>query len=457
MRLGTLALVCFWPCSAFAQSDPGLDRIPQAAEADEGSAPSPVTGTSYIQGDLTLTALRNHLVVRLPPPAPPAWETRLFFDSRLNWQIDQAVTFTYSGRFNLRAEDHLDFPGHENVRNDLREAYVTWQNGSGVFLELGRINLKSGVAEGFNPTDYFKTRAVVEPISADPSVLRDDRLGTAMLLVQGIWTDAAVTALVAPRFTDDSPPALDTNLPNFNPAFDRTNAHTRALIKANVALFDDVSPEALLFDGDGRAQVGANLTKGIGQAVIAYAEWSGGRRSSLAEEAYEDGIRNHVFSLPPPIPVSDARSFDNDLATGATYATKIGLTLDLEFDYHQAGLSSGDWRNWFAAGSTSNPVTAGELWFIRGYANDQQEPLARDSVFVRADWQNALVRDLTLTGFIDSDLHDGSALIQVTADYALTPQWSVGGVVDIYAGGGRTDLGSLPQSASVLARLSRYF
>jgi len=54
--------------------------------------------------------------------------------------------------------------------------YASWEPLDRTYLDLGRINLKSGVALGFNPTDFFKTRAVVEPLSADPSVLREDRL-----------------------------------------------------------------------------------------------------------------------------------------------------------------------------------------------------------------------------------------------------------------------------------------
>ncbi len=65
--------------------------------------------------------------------------------------------------------------------NDFREGYLSWEALDRTYLDAGRINLKSGVAVGFNPTDFFKTRAVVEPLSVDPTVLREDRLGTVMV------------------------------------------------------------------------------------------------------------------------------------------------------------------------------------------------------------------------------------------------------------------------------------
>ena len=117
-----------------------------------------------------------------PPPTPASWEDRLFLDSRDEWNLGDNVTLTYSGRFNLRAANDMPFPSHENVLNDLREAFVSWQPADGTWIDLGRINLKSGVAVGYNPTDFFRTRAVVEPLTADPTVLREDRLGTLMLL-----------------------------------------------------------------------------------------------------------------------------------------------------------------------------------------------------------------------------------------------------------------------------------
>jgi hypothetical protein len=457
MRIVAIAALSLIACDSIVCADPDLDRLPPAAE-QRPDASSPVTNNLYVQSDLTLSALRDNLIVPLPPPTPPRWEARLFLDARLNWELSDDLGFTYSGRFNLRSENGIPFPNHEDIRNDLREVYFTWQSGNSFFLELGRINLKSGVAEGFNPTDYFKTRAVVEPTSADPTVLREDRLGSAMLLAQAVWSAGSLTFAFAPKLASLSPPYLNPNLPSFDPMFDRTNARARVMVKASVDLFEDVNPEFLFYDERGRPRLGLNVTKGFGQAIVGYLEWSGGNRADLAYDAFTDGVRNAVLPPSPPIPVSNMRSFANDLAIGASYSTKIGINFDLEYDVHQAGFSSAEWRNWFnATQSSSDPLLPGELWFIRGYAADQQEPMARNSLFLRADWQNAFVRNLTLTGFIDSDLHDGSDLVQFTADYYLSRQWTVGALADIYCGGRRSDFGSLPQSATVLAKITRYF
>jgi hypothetical protein len=78
-------------------------------------------------------------------------------------------------------------------------------------------------------------------------------------------------------------------------------------------------------------------------------------------------------------------------------------------------------------------------------------------VFLRADWVDAFIPNLEITGFVNADLYDASGLVQITADYHLSDAWTVGGLVIADLGRARSDFGSLPQSASMLFRLARYF
>jgi hypothetical protein len=439
---------------ALAQSDEGLDRIPPGPTPPEAEAPVP-SRSLYWQSDFTYSSPRHDLVVPLAPP--PAWQARGFIDLRLDRRVDENFSAAYSGRFNLRAEDGLGFPNRENVRNDLREVYAAWTDNRGWFLQFGRINLKSGVAEGFNPTDYFKTRAVVEPTSIDPAALREDRLGVMMLELQWIGRTGSLTFALAPRLAADSPPYQGDSLPSFDPMFDRTNARVRALIKASIAASNAISPEILVYEEAGSMRFGFNVSKGLGRAVVAYLEWSGGRRASLAAEAYEDGRRTGVSPAAPAIAIDGTRTFCSDVAAGLSYTTRAGISLAMEFDYHQAGFSNRYWRNWFAAGGRTVGALAGELWFIRGFAGEQQEPTSRAGLFSRIYWQHAFVKNLTLSGFVLADLHDGSTLAQASVDYYLSPRWTVGAIVDDFAGARRSDFGSLPQRGSALVKVTRYF
>jgi hypothetical protein len=440
--------------TAHAQTDPDIDRIPAALVQPAGeSAPN---RSLYLQGDLTFNGLRSAMAVPLPPPTPPQWEARAFLDLRLNRQLSGEFSLAYSGRLNLRTEDGEAIPSRENIRHDLREILLSWSAGNAVFLELGRINLKSGVAEGFNPTDFFKTRAVVEPTSIDPAVLREDRLGVVMLQAQAIAAAGSVTIALAPKLAGDSPPYENNNLPSFNPMLDRTNSLWRGLIKGSLDLSAGFSPEVLIYEEAGRSRFGFNLTKGWGKAVVAYLEWSAGRRASLAAEALQAGRANHVLVTGAAFGVGADRFFANDLAVGASYTTQAGINFDLEFDYHQAAFSAKDWRNWFGARMGPGAPTSGEVWFIRGYAGDQQEPVARSAVFARTAWRNAFTKNLTLSGFAAADLRDASGLAQFSTEYNVSARWTVGLLADVYFGARRSDFGSLPQKVSALLRMTRY-
>lgn len=433
-----------------------LERIPNISNAQSAS-PSAGNEIFYLQNDLIGTLRRNDLVIPFPPPLPSRWEERMFADARVDWGLTENLRFVLSDRFNLRAEDELEIPNHENVTNELREAYFAWTANSATFIDLGRINLKSGVALGFNPTDFFKTRAVVEPLTADPSVLREDRLGTLMLRGQHLWEHAALTFAFAPKVTTPSPLYRNDNLPSFNPMLDRTNAATRVLIKGSADLFEDFAPEVLVFAQNGHWSFGSNLTRGFGQKVVGYVEWAGGDTEDLVDSALAFGKETGTIPgfAPSPLPGERTPSFHNQVAAGLSYTTESKITFNLEYHYNQAGFSDAQWTHWFGGGT--NPFADQELWYIRGFAADQLEPVTRQEAFLRADWADAFVEDLDITAFVDTDLRDFSTFSQVSADYYVSRQWTVGALVATSVGGKRTDNGSLPSVGTLLFRVNRYF
>ena len=449
-----------------ADEDQDLNLIPPAAQQSAPAAAMPATLSSaaqrnYLEDAFSATPLRDSLAVPFPPPTPASWEDRLFLDSRDEWSLGDGVTLTYSGRFNLRAANDIPFPSHENVRNDLREAFISWQPADGTWIDLGRINLKSGVAVGYNPTDFFRTRAVVEPLTADPTVLREDRLGTLMLLAQHVWTGGSITAAYAPKVT--LPTAIYTNidLPSFDPMLDRTNAEHRFLLKGSLTIANGFSPELLLYHAANRTLLGTDLTIGLGQQTIGYLEWAGGVGGTLIDSALRYGRETGTLpaSAPAVIPDDPTLSFRNDLAAGVSYTpADTKLTFNLEYHYSQAGFTPRDWRNWFAAAVRRGdiPGVDAALWYIRSYAQDQQVPMSQHSAFLRADWVDAFVPDLELTALANVDLLDGSALVQATADYYLSRSWTIGGLASFTYGGRRSEYGSLPQAGSILLRLVRY-
>jgi hypothetical protein len=442
-----------------------LERIPPAVQSSSELPTSQATSRAptqrlYVESALTITSSRDDLIVPAPPPPAYDWQERLFADVRWQWKLGDRVQASYSGRLNLRFENDISFPSQENLINDLREASLQWEPADGTYLDIGRINIKSGVALGFNPTDFFKTRAVVEPLSADPTVLREDRLGTLLLRAQHIWEKGTLTAAFAPAVANPTPIYTNLNLPSFDPMFDRTNAQTRWLLKGTLNLSSHFSPELLVYRGGSQTTYGLNFADAVGQHVITYVEWSGGHSGDIVAEAYQFGRESGTLppNAPPVLPAGST-SFKHTVAVGASYTTESRVTINLEYHYNQAGFTNQTWDQWFAAGRghPAESTVSQELWFVRDYALDQQEPISRNYLFLRADWVDAFVPKLELTGLIDVDLRDGSSLVQIGASYYLSHNWTVGGQLISTFGSRDSNFGSLPLRGSVLITAAYYF
>ena len=458
--------------------DPDLARIPELpAGTDRTRAEEPIAAErtsdarlpakadvglrtkNSLQSATQITALRSPPFPE-PPPGPAAWAQHFMLDSQGAVGLASRLQLVWAVHGDLRAEQDLPFPSHENVRLDVRELHLDWEAIPGVFLTAGRVNLREGVALGFNPTDLFRSKAVVEPLSNDPAILRDTRLGTVALRLQWLWEGGGASITYAPRLSTSRPVYTRLTLPSIDPMLDRTNDAHRILATVSEEWANGFNTELVAgYDGT-HPLVGANLSYGLGASVVAYVEWSGGPRPGLVHAALDYGRRTGTFppQAPSPIPEDDRVGFKSDLATGFSYTAFGRLTLNLEYHLHQAGLSRGEWKDWFDTGIASgNGSTHASLWYIRGYAAEQQEPASQHYAFFRANWPDFGVRDLELTGLVLLNLQDGSALVQVNADYYLSSRWTVGVLVAVNIGAGRSEFGSLPDAVGALFKVSRYF
>jgi hypothetical protein len=443
-----------------ANEDTDLDRIPTQMPA-EAPAPASSKNVNYLSDALEFSGIRNSIAVPFPSPSPASWENWLFLDTRDEWRLGDEWRLNYSGRLNFRTSNSIPFPTHENVRNDLRELFVEWQPTETVWLEFGRVNIRNGVALGFNPTDFFRPRTVIEPLTADPSVLREDRLGTLMLTGQALWHYGSVTVAYAPRVTTPTAIYGIRTEQSFDPGLDRTNATERFLVKTSLNLAERFNPELLYYHAGNRTQIGTNLTTPVSRDIVAYLEWSGGTRSDLIADAFSFGRMTGTLpaAVTTLLPNSTDARFMNDLSIGASYATDTRMTFNLEYHFHQAGFSSVDWSNWFNASAHRGfvPGVNAALWYLRSYAQDQQEPMSRHAVFLRFDWQDAFIKDLALTAIATVNLQDASGFLQATAEYHLSRAWTIAGLLSGTYGGRRSEYGSLSGEANVLLRANRYF
>ncbi len=444
-----------------ASEDADLDRVPPPVEAPPPAGAATAKDVNYMGNDFAFFGQRKNLPVPFPPPDSASWRNWLFLDMRDEWRASPSWRLSYSGRLNFIVSNNIPAVSRGNVRHDLRELFAEWHPVESIWIDVGRINFRNGVALGFNPTDFFRAGSVVDRLTADPSVLREDRLGTAMLSGQFLFSAGSVTLAYAPRVSPPRAIGNGPDNPGFDPGFNSTNAEDRFLAKTTLNISGVFNPEFLFSKVGNRVQAGANVTAPMGRGSVLYLEWAGGMRSGLIAEAFRFGRATGALpaSAAALLPAGSGRRFMHDVSAGLSHATSGGLTVNLEYHFHEAGLSAQDWSNWYggAARAGAVPGVAAALWYPRAYALDRQEPVARHEAFVRAEWRDAFTKDLTLTALTTVDLRDGSGFAQVSAVYRISREWTAGGQFSATFGGRQSDYGSLPGALTGLARLARYF
>jgi hypothetical protein len=320
------------------------------------------------------------------------------------------------------------------------------------------VNVRSGVAYGFNPTDFFRTESVTDETSDDPSVLRDNRLGTVLIRGQYFLDDSTFTALYSPKMY--AAPALNRSSAALDPQLRRTNAEDRAEITASHNFGLDINPEVILFHEGSTWTYGLNATRGFGNQTTAYVEWSGSQRRTLISEALSYGVQTGTLpSAESPLPTPRTERFYNDLAVGLSYTTKSAWNAIVEYDLHQAGFSREDWNRWFAAGTAGGPgatLIQGELWYLRDYAAAQQEPINRQTVFARIAKDDWLTPKLSVSALSIWDLTHNSWLAQLDLDYQLSSRLGVELMYQATRGSANSDFGSAPVANSYFLNFKWY-
>ncbi|NJL58499.1 MAG: hypothetical protein HC887_01455 [Desulfobacteraceae bacterium] len=179
------------------------------------------------------------------------------------------------------------------------------------------------------PNGFFKKNAVSTRISEDPGVLRENRLGTLMLRYQIIREKGSLTVAAAPEVSD-SKEQWWTDRGSAGLALDRTNSDNRFLAKLTLNIRKDFSPELLYYYEEGaNPTFGLNITEGIGDNIISYLEWSGGKRKKLISAALQEAVSVGLFpaDMPAVLSADDKEQFTNQLAVGISYTEKLSIVL----------------------------------------------------------------------------------------------------------------------------------
>lgn len=425
LALPAVALSIAAMAAAAGSGEPPVDD-------DSAALSLPFTGSAENSGKRTLSLTTEGAVMAASQRTGGTEEgQRLTFDLSYDNSVAPNLRAVFADLLDLEWSHSFD-NGQEI--NTLKEGYLDWRPGSSLLLDAGRINVRQGVALGYNPTDFLRAGALRTVDSLDPNSLRQNRLGTVMLREQTLWDSGSLTTLVAPRLADEPALGSSAGAGPFNPDFAATNGKDRWMLDVSQRIRGDWTPQLLIFGADGSSpQLGLNLTYVLGSSVVAYVETSAGRQASLWAQAGNSAADT---------------AWRSRVATGFTYSTGYKLSLSLEYEYNGAALSRAGW----AAARQDNPADYGRY---RALVSTDQDLVTQHGAFVYASWQDLFVRHLDLSVFVRADLADHSWLPWAELRY----HWSR---VDIaarwqnYVGGSTSDFGASPSGSTWQAVLDYY-
>jgi hypothetical protein len=370
--------------AAVHAKDADLDALQLANRAAANKAASAPEARWFVEGMLGASDPRT------PPDERTAGIGRLSLDLQWDKSLDSGLRFLLASRLDVTGQKRPS--AHDSV-NTLKEAYLSWQPRPDRFLDAGRINVRNGVATGYNPTDYFREGAIRSLTSVDPVSLRANRMGTAALRGQFLWDDGSLAALVSPKVSDTPHDAV------FHPDLAATNNRNRWLLALSQRITDDLTPQFLLYGPRaGEVRAGLNIASLVGDATVVFAEWSAGRTPSQLSQALgtpgEYALRHQV-------------------ATGLTYTTASKLSLTLEYDYNGAGLDRGAW-----GALRAGPNAAYGQY--RRWAGVSQELPTKQRVFALATWQDVFIDRLDWSAMVRHTVEDRSRTFWTELRYRWT-------------------------------------
>ncbi|WP_080497590.1 hypothetical protein [Burkholderia ubonensis] len=375
MRAGVAVAWLLVAGVAHAQQDPDLAALSLQSGAPQAEA-SPRAWQLFAEGGTGWSRIRTESLSNQTSSIQ-----RLSADLRIDATPLRGLRAVLSDRL-----DYADWPYQIEPNrevNTLREAYLSVQPSNSVIFDAGRINQYSGVAVGYNPTDFFRGGAVRSLVTLDPLSIKNNRQGSVMVRGQMLWDGGSVMALFSPKL------ASRANNAPFNPDWGSTNGVNRAMLIFSKRISANLNPQWLLYqEQGGSVQFGMNLTTLVNDSTVAYVEWSGGRRNTLLQDALGQG---------------GDKAFRNRLSTGFTYTTSNKLSLTFEYEYNGAGLDKGSWD---ALPATSLP---GYVRYQQ-YAMTQQEMATRHALLFYATWQDVVINHLNLSALVRYSVADRSNL-----------------------------------------------
>lgn len=365
---------------------------------------------------------------------PDAWRGRLSTQYSGRWPLSSRWQAVLTNRLDIGYRNGQGRLGADDVAYTMSEAYLAF-GGQRLFVDVGRMNDRSGVAYAYNPTDIFRSNSVVARVSEDPSLLRSTRLGVLGVRAQYLYDDGSLTMIAAPGLRTRASGGV------LSPRLENTNSDTRIMLRASRRLSEQSLIEGVVAHQPGVGwQPGGNVSTLWGDHAVIYGEvlFTCERDIDARSDAWDP--------LEPYASSRESTRYRPRAAAGASIALGQRYTLVVEGHHDATALDEKRLR------ALAEPENAAELQRylrLRQYASDTQAPLARHYIFTRLAVARPFGDNTSLAGFVRYNLEDKSSYFWLQSGFQRgSLAWSA--TIAAPVGSRATEYGDLQASTTFL-------
>lgn len=373
---------------------------------------------------------------------------------KLNYQFNDNSKNTKNYYLNLKKNEKTYFAdiralGDEDTYSiHLKELYYKGKINTKNIFEIGRINIKNGLARGYNPTDYFKGGASFIN-SKDPKEIKENRLGSVMIKDTIFLNDFTIKAIYSPKISVDKNGTYSSK-EHFGFNLDKTNYENRFTLAVDYNGFKDISCIVILHKNEDDLNLGFNLSY-IKNSWIFYTENS-------YKNSKDDFTKTvEKLNLHPTIQNHFKKDEKNiyQSVIGFKYTSTNNLVATLEYIYNHMGLDKDNWDDWFELASL-NPSFENQLNAISGYMNEGENIKSKGSLFLHLHNMDMFI-NTDGSVLIKLNTYDKSFLSQVGIEYSYSDNVQLNGYLKNYFGKAKSEYGSLNNDSELLLEIKYFF
>ena len=337
--------------------------------------------------------------------------------------------------------DYDIFTSNDIYNINVKEMYYNFNISSNNYLNVGRVNIREGVARSFNPSDYFKGSGVFSN-SLQSSVRKDNRLGSVLFQNILYLNNSTLKFIYSPKISTKNNTIL-SNKEHYGLNFDITNNSNRASIYLDLDILNNLYSSFIIHKNSDDLNFASNLSYSFNQFIF-YNENSIKRSSNTISKALKQlNLTNTKFDN------SKQTIYQNTF--GLSYTSINNIVTNIEYISNNSGMSKEDWKNYFLLINQNRRYLN-----VRKYHSINEQMISKEQVFLRVAI-NEITSNSDLSFIYILNPNDKSSLAQISHKYKYKEDIVFNLSIKKTYGDSQSEFGNIDNKLSFNTWLEYYF